>query len=86
MKKTILLLAAFVVLCVAGQVQAAATAPVSTQPPAQQSRMKDCAADYHKKAIPKAQYKSFMSQCLKSKPMGTGSGTGAGSKGAPTIK
>lgn len=86
MKKTVLLLAAFAALCVAGQAQAATT-PASPKPPsAQQSRMKSCAADYHKKSIPKSQYKGFMSACLKSKPMGTGAGTGAGSKGAPEVK
>ena len=91
MKKPVLLVAAFFAL--AATPAFAQSATTSTNPsPAKvmipknappHNRMKDCAAEYHKKGLPSAQYKSFMSTCLRSKPTGTGSGTGAGSNGAP---
>src|SRR5271170_1374923 len=81
MKKNLLLsLALFSGLCVAGLAHAeaptatpapAAATPAaapSTQSPAQQAqsnRMKACAAQYHQQNIPKNQYKTFMSSCLK---------------------
>lgn len=51
-----------VALCLSMSAYAADTAPAPT---AQQSKMKTCAAEYHKKGIEKSQYHAFMSQCLK---------------------
>ena len=64
MKKTILFLTALAVIGFAGQAQAATATKAATP---QQNRMKTCAAEYHQKNIAKSQYRSFMSQCLKSK-------------------
>ena len=46
----------------------AASAGDSKPATQQQSRMKSCAAEYHAKKIAKAQYRSFMSQCLRTHP------------------
>ncbi|MGB9153014.1 MAG: PsiF family protein [Alphaproteobacteria bacterium] len=70
MKKSVFFFVAFVALCGAGRVWAAA--PVATNIPAvpasvQQSRIKACTAESAEKNIPKIQQKAFMSQCLKNK-------------------
>jgi len=71
MKQTILFVVVLAALCGAGQVWASAplATAVPAQPPSvQQSRMKACAAQYHQQKLAKSQYKSFMSQCLKTTP------------------
>jgi hypothetical protein len=62
MKKILLGLA---VLAAIGYAIPANAATATSTAPAQQSRMKACAAQYHQKNLPKSQYKTFMSGCLK---------------------
>ncbi|MGB9153013.1 MAG: PsiF family protein [Alphaproteobacteria bacterium] len=85
MKKTVLCLVALIAFCGEGYAQTAPNVPPAKSQTAQQSRMSNCAKEYHAKNIPKSQYHAFMKECLSSKPMGTGAGTGAGSKGAPKL-
>ena len=60
---------------------ATTTATPAAPMSAQNNRMKDCAAQYHKQGIAKSQYRAFMSQCLKKD--GSSKATAA-MKAAPT--
>jgi|GEM_PF-2688475 hypothetical protein len=62
MKQTVFFFVFFATFCFAGQAQA--SNPIATQ----QTLMKECAAQYHQKKLPKAQYHAFMSECLKAHP------------------
>jgi len=68
MKKSLLGLAALCLLLCTMPANAATTSAATTPTPAataQQNKMKTCAAQYHAKNIPKSQYRTFMSGCLK---------------------
>ena len=89
MKKQLLLTAAlFTGLCFA--TVARAETPVTASPAAapaaaapansQNTKMKDCAAQYHQQNLPKSQYHTFMSTCLKK---GSSAGTTPAAASAP---
>lgn len=72
MNKSRFLLAVLALMMTCGVSFAAApttaTVTATKAPTEQQSRMKTCAAEYHAKNIAKAQYRSFMSGCLRTHP------------------
>jgi uncharacterized membrane protein len=61
-KKSVFWIVIFMLACT-GQVHAATNGAKT-----QQNRMKECAAEYHKKNIAKSGYHKFMSECLKKHP------------------
>jgi hypothetical protein len=61
MKKLLLTLAVICTMAMPAMAADATTKATS----AQGNKMKACAAEYHEKKIPKSEYKSFMSSCLK---------------------
>ncbi len=63
MKKAVFLFSVFTLVCASPAFAAGAKKPLT----AQQKRMKECAAQYHQKNIPKNQYRAFLKVCLKKK-------------------